>query len=258
MAIFCQLHEYINKHGYGLKYGDVKPICDINTFFGPNKITIQYIETPFQIIDKYNNIDDIDIEINQQVKLYNLYKMIDNYCISIMNEYNERNHIENDRYKYSSIIGKYKLPYDKTHNIFQFKLFESSDTTTDKQEIIFKTFEELSLYLTKGTRVKFIISCVTTMSKSPCLDKNLLKQLSNSEKFEYIRKSMFYVYKTHLPVHSIEITKKQYVNFDYDYEYIQQKLNKQLKLDIIASRYTPDKIRNLIDDGDITTYNKFI
>ena len=38
------------------------------------------------------------------------------------------------------------------------------------------------------------------MSKSPCLDKNLFKQLSNSERFEYIRKSMFYVYKTHLLV----------------------------------------------------------
>ena len=68
---------------------------------------------------------------------------------------------------------------------------------------------------------------------------------------------MYYVTKIPLLINSIEITKKQYVNFDYDYEYIQQKLNKQLKLDIITLRYTPEKIKQLFEDGDITTLYLF-
>ncbi len=240
MAVTSQsLDEFINAHGYGVK-NDINPLCDIFTYFGPYILTmVQYLEIPFQTICEPNNMNEINIGISPEFKLYHLYKMIDNYSISIINEYNEKNHIKNDEYIYFPIIGKYKLPYDKTHDSFQFKLF---DTTTDKQEIKFKSFEELSTIL-KGAKVKFIISCVTTFSRQ----------------FKpHLNKTKRYVYKTHLLIHSIEITKKQYVNFNYNYEYIQQKLNKQLKLDIIALRYTPDKIKQLVNDGDITTYHLFI
>jgi hypothetical protein len=133
---------------------------------------------------------------------------------------------------------------DRHYNYnFKFKLFESSDITTYKQEIKFKTFGELNSYLIPGTKVKFIITCLNNIRRELTLsDKKLIKKLSFSQRQNKINELMYYVTKIPLLVHSIEITKKQYVNFDYDYEYIQQKLNKQLKLDIIASRYTPDKI----------------
>ena len=237
----------------------------------------------------YKNIKDrsyicID-SINPEFKLYNIYKCIDEFIIKELDNMKTKNIIKDTHINYERIISnekyiKYYLPYnriqiqnneldferqkiydlllpeiqsedrdisffakiklikelnkDKFFNyIYKYRLLESTDE--NRYEIKFKTFDEFTSNIKQGTNIRFLIK------------PRLMVRKNNNEN----------IYFVHLDIFSIEITKKQYINFEYDYDYISRRLSTQLKCDIISTRYKPDNIQNLIASGEIVYSHLF-
>ena len=221
-----------------------------------------------------NNICKINIEISPVFALYEFYKKIDNLVGNFV--------LTKKNAKYEPIIKEkkqhiqYKLPHqkipidsevieniedeyyhqmqDKDHDtkmLLYFKMVNEKEddkyynytyhfsvynlsNTQQRQQINFTTIDEIRPYIKPGINIRFIIMPIIRMRKE--------------------RSTI--VYTTFLSIRCIETT-DQYVKFDYNYEYIQQRLNTQLKYDIISTRYTPDRIPQLIEENELTTTHLF-
>ena len=222
----------------------------------------------------------IKLEIKQEMKLYKFYKRLDTFFLGQLIKMKTKNIIHDMHINYEGIINndrdfiKYSLGYNRIENEsliweqhrvraeitesylpriqsgyhntsimaclelenklddefnkdkyfnfeYKYKLYESTDEEKFSREIKFHTLGKFASYIKFKTNLRFLIK------------PRLKVYQHNGENIYFVQ----------LYVYSVEITKKQSVNFGFDYEYMTHRFS-TLKPDIVSIRYKPLLIRS--------------
>lgn len=261
-----------------IKYEDIdfnKLKVKVNNIFSYNDKPL-YFQTSFHNLNNFefplNNeycksISSrlkLKIDMSSNIDMYKFYKNLDDF---LDNDEFRKQHFNDIIVKYRPIINKnydiiYNFPCKKMRNmvpfdfpsdyyfdndndsilmklqiisqdkyydyIFDFRLLETINDT--KTQIKFESLDELMNFIKKGTNIRFIIK------------PRLVYDLESS------------LYFVQLYAIMIEINENKIINYDYDN--IIERI--QYRNEILAIRYQPENINELVKDGIITTTHLYI
>lgn len=240
-------------------------------YFQTSFHNLQNFEFPMnnQYCKSISSKSKLKINITPCMDMYKFYKELDDF---LDNDDIRMKNFSNIKIKYRPIINKnneiiYHFPCRKIRNMvpfeipfneyfdddndnilmrlqiisqdkyydyeFNLKLFEVINET--RKQINFKSLEELTTYINKGTNIRFIIK------------PKLIYDLELS------------VYFVQLYATMIEVNKTNNLIINYDYEYILSKISHQyMRNEIHAIRFLPENIDELVKDKIITTKHLFL
>ena len=220
-------------------------------------LTDQHIPKEDSVFYNIARRSNLKLNITPYMAEYSFYKRLDiTFDSSEMREklFGTNSH----RYRYDPILNsefnyiQFHLPYcrelkprlgsyhgirnlleydDYCDYIFYYSLYEKIQ---NKNKLIyFESFNQFSSYFKKGENIQLII-----------MPKIIV--CNDTEKY-YIR----------LDIKQILINRMDNIIFNYDYEYIFEKMFKDLRIEIHALRYKPENIGELINDNIITSSHLF-
>jgi len=194
-----------------------------------------YLQTSFINFNEHHKITNVrkwKVNLSAADQLYHFYNRLDKYIEDELSKYYQDKPIN---IQYNKIINNDNTVF---HYLMPFTdIYVSTEERRTKIQFITRNngiYPELVSHIEKAINMRFIIILVLHIKK----EKNI------------------HYFDVELRIKAIDICNKEYVKFDYNYEYI---LNRMLKIkyDIIHIRYRPENIRFLIEDGEITTSSFF-